>query len=94
MLTGTLNKIREEQANRMYDVNYIREMVADDAVDDRMLDLEMRTVKEYGNVFAEAAETVSKIPTDDSFRKEEVSRILNSDRVLSFDEILGITDEE
>lgn len=93
MLTGTLNKIREERAARIRDVEYIREMAADDAVDDRLFDLEMKTVNESGNIFAEAAKTVEQIPTDESFRQEEIDRILNADHDLTFDEMLGITDE-
>ena len=92
MLTGTLNKIREEKAARIRDVEYIREMVQEDAIDDRLLDLELRTVKESGNIYAESAETVAQIPTDDSFRQEEINRILNADHNLSFDEMLGIED--
>ena len=94
MLTGTLNKIREERATLIRDIEYIREMASEDAIDDRFFDLEMMNLKESGNIYAEAAETVKQIPTDDSFQKEEIDRILNSDHNLSFDEMLGITDEE
>ena len=92
MLTGTLNKIREERAARIRDVEYIREMAADDAVDDRLFDIECKTIKESGNIFAESVETVEKISTDDSFRQEEISRILNADHDLTFDEMIGIVD--
>lgn len=93
MLTGTLNKIREEKAAKLRDLEYIREMASEDAIDDRLFDLEMRTVKESGNIFAESAETVEQIPTDESFREEEISRILNADHNLTFDEMLGITED-
>jgi len=94
MLTGTLNKIREERAARIRDVEYIREMVSEDAIDDRFFDIELMNLKESGNIYAEAAETVKQIPTDDSFRKDEINRILNATRNLSFDEMLGISDDE
>ena len=94
MLTGTLNKIREERATLIRDIEYIREMASEDEIDDRFFDLELMNVKESGNIYAEAAETVKQIPVDDSFQKEEIERILNSDHNLSFDEMLGITDEE
>ena len=58
MLTGTLNKIREEKAARIHDVEYIREMIRDDIADDRFFDIETRTIKESGNIFAESAETI------------------------------------
>lgn len=94
MLTGTLNKIREEKAARIRDIEYIREMAAEDAIDDRLFDLEMKTVKESGNIFAEAAITVDQISSEDDFSKEEINRILNAEHHLTFDEMLGITDED
>ena len=90
MLTGTLNKIREEKAARIRDIEYIREMADDDAIDDRLFDLEMLMVKESGNIYTESAKTVEQIPTDNAFEKEEIDRILNADHNLSFDEMLGI----
>lgn len=92
MLTGTLNKIREEKAERIRDVEYIRNMSRDDLVDDRFFDMELRTVKESGDIYKESVAVIEQIPTDENFRKEEISRILNTDRRLSFDEILGIED--
>ena len=90
MLTGTLNKIREEKAAQIRDVEYIREMSFEDAIDDRLFDIELMNLKESGNIYSEAAETVEQIPTDDSFRTDEINRILNAERNLSFDEMLGI----
>ena len=92
MLTGTLNKIREEKAERIRDVEYIRNMSRDDLVDDRFFDMELRTVKESGDIYKESVAVIEQIPTDENFRKEEISRILNTDRRLSFDEIIGIED--
>ena len=94
MLTGTLNKIREERAQRIRDVEYIREMAQEDAIDDRLLDLELRTVAESGNIYSESAETAAQISTDTQFIQEEVQRILDADHNLSFDEMLGITEED
>ncbi len=90
MLTGTLNKIREEKAARIRDIEYIREMSQEDAIDDRLFDIEMKNVKESGNIYAESAETVNQIPTDDSFKQEEINRILNSNHNLTFDEMIGV----
>ena len=94
MLTGTLNKIREERAARIRDIEYIRKMVLEDAIDDRLFDIELMNSKETGNIYKEAAETIKQIPADDSFRKEEINRILNADHNLSFDEMIGIDDDD
>ena len=93
MLAGTLNKIREEKASRIRDVEYIREMVQEDSIDDRFFDLEMKTMKESGNIYAESAKDVEQIPTDTTFYTEEVNRLLNADHTLSFDEMLGIDED-
>jgi hypothetical protein len=90
MLTGTLNKIREEKAERIRDIEYIRNISLDDYIDDRFFDIETSMVKESGNIYAESAEVIRQIPTDENFKKEEINRILNTDRKLSFDDIIGI----
>lgn len=90
MLTGTLNKIRAEKAKLYRDVLYIREMAFEDLADDRLLDLELKTVKESGNIFTESAETIDQISSEDDFSEAEINRILNSDRSLALDEVLGI----
>lgn len=92
MLVGTLNKIREEKASRIRDVEYIRGIAEDDAIEDRLFELELRNIKESGNIFAESARSVEQISVETESSKEEINRILNSDRKLSFDEILGITE--
>ena len=94
MLTGTLNKIREEKAARIRDVEYIREMAQEDAIDDRLFDLEMRTASETDNIYAESAATIKQISTDTNFVQEEVQRILDADHNLSFDEMLGIAEDD
>ena len=94
MLTGTLNKIRAERAARIRDIEYIREMVFEDAIDDRLFDIELMNLKETGNIYAEAAETVKQISDVDDFSEAEIERILNADHNLSFDEMIGIEDDE
>ena len=94
MLTGTLNKIRAERAARIRDIEYIREMAADDAADDRLLDLELRSIKDTDNLFAESVETINQISAEDDFSQDEINRILNADHDLTFDEMLGIEDDE
>ena len=94
MLTGVLNKIREERATRLYDVTYIREMVMEDAIEDRFFYLDDKICEDIDTMFKEAAELVDHIPDDNGFRAEEISRILNATRNISFDEMLGIDEIE
>ena len=69
-------------------------MAEEDSIDDRLFELELKLVKESGNIYAESALTVNQIPTDTEFRKEEINRILNSDHELTFDEMIGLEDED
>ena len=94
MIVGSLNKIREDRAARIRDIEYIREMAIEDSIDDRLFDLELRTVKESGNIFAESATAVEQIPTDEEFKQAEINRILNANDTISFDDMIGITDDE
>ena len=90
VLSGTLNSIREERARLARDVEYIREMAAEDFVDDRMLYLEDSNMASEINLYKESAELINQIPGEDDFSGNEISRILNADHDLTFDEMIGI----
>lgn len=90
VLSGTLNSIREERARLARDIEYAREMAAEDYAEDRFLMLERKNMASDENVYKESVELIEKIPADTQFVEEEVSRILNSDHDLTFDEMIGI----
>ena len=72
MLTGALNKMREERARFARDIEELRQMYMEDAIDDRETEIEF----------------IDKIPEDDDFTDKEINTILNSDHDLSFDELV------
>ena len=89
MLTGVLNKMREERAKFARDVEELRQMYMEDSIDDREAEIDIT----YGaaddpDELRDAADVLDRIPEDDDFTDKEINRILNSDQDLSFDELI------
>ena len=89
MLTGALNKMREERARFARDIEELRQMYMEDAIDDRETEIDLT----YGaaddpDELKAAADVLDKIPEDDDFTDKEINTILNSDHDLSFDELV------
>lgn len=89
MLTGVLNKMREERAKFARDVEELRQMYMEDSIDDRETEIDIA----YGatddpDELRDAADVLDRIPEDDDFTDKEINTILNSDHDLSFDELI------
>ena len=89
MLTGVLNKMREERAKFARDVEELRQMYMEDSIDDREAEIDIA----YGaaddpDELRDAADVLDRIPEDDDFTDKEINTILNSDSDLSFDELI------
>lgn len=95
MLTGALNKMREERARFARDIEELRQMYMEDAIDDRETEIDLT----YGaaddpDELRAASDVLDKIPEDDDFTDNEINTILNSDHDLSFDELVCSKDGE
>ena len=89
MLTGALNKMREERARFARDIEELRQMYMEDSIDDREVEMDFT----YGaaddpDELKAAADVLDKIPEEDDFTDREINTILNSDHDLSFDELV------
>lgn len=89
MLTGALNRMREERARFARDVEELRQMYMEDSIDDRESEIDIA----YGaaddpDELRAAADVLDRIPEDDDFTDKEINTILNSDHDLSFDELV------
>ena len=89
MLTGALNKMREERARFARDIEELRQMYMEDSIDDREVEMDFT----YGaaddpDELKAAADILDKIPEEDDFTDREINTILNSDHDLSFDELV------
>ena len=90
MIDKTINDIRRNRAIFMRDIEYAREGVLEDEIDERLEVAlnEAETVDEL----TEAAATCNKIaPVEDEVAEsEEIDRILNSETDMTFDQMIGI----
>jgi hypothetical protein len=93
-LTGTLNNLRMKRAQTLADIEYLRQMSIEDRMDDRFDAIEAKAFTESvdNEILENASDIIDQISTDESFRMEEVERILNSDTDMTFDEMIGVTE--
>lgn len=90
-----------ERASFARDIEYFRNIVEDSVAMESLNTLD-RYGKGVHSIFesgedpeeAELKKAVDEIPTDNDFEKEEIDRIVDSDKDMSIDDIMGISDEE
>lgn len=90
-----------ERASFARDLEYLRNIVEDSVTMESLNTLD-RYGKGVSGIFetaedpeeAELEKVVDEIPTDKEFEKEEIDRIVKSDKDMSIDDIMGVSDEE
>ena len=92
MLTNIIDDIRTKRANFARDVEYVKESVIEDTIDERIEVAESMYVKESVEELEEAVKLVNSISTEADTMQEnaEIERILTANENLSFDEMIGI----
>lgn len=89
-MLGTLNAMRRERAERIRDVLYIRELSETD-IDDRISHVDrVLNGKADPIAYKGIPELANRISIDNGFKEAEINRILNANRDITFDEMLGI----
>lgn len=89
-MLGTLNAMRRERAEKIRDVLYIRELSEID-IDDRISHVDrILNGKTDPLSYKGIPELSNKITVDNGFKEAEINRILNANRDITFDEMLGI----
>lgn len=89
-MLGTLNAMRKERAEKIRDVLYIREL-SENELDDRISKADRILNGKADPIgYKGIAELANRISIDDGFKEKEIDRILNSDKDMTFDEMLGI----
>ena len=96
------NILIQERASFARDVEYLRNITEDALVQESMLTLEKHGKGVCGIFESDEEDAVDKelekasaeIPTDRDYEKEEISRIVNSKKDMSIDDIMGISDDE
>lgn len=94
MLNTAIDSILYEKASFVRDIEYMRNNVIDSEVQDAILayetannELTVETTDEEINA------AIKQAAKDDSTEQEEIERIIRSDKDLTLDQIIGITDD-
>lgn len=94
MLNTAIDSILYERASFVRDIEYMRNNVIDSEVQDAILayetannELTVETTDEEINA------AIKQAAKDDSTEQEEIERIIRSDKDLTLDQIIGITDD-
>ena len=94
MLNTAIDSILYERASFVRDIEYMRNNVIDSEVQDAILayetannELTVETTDEEINA------AIKQAAKDDSTEQEEIERIVRSDKDLTLDQIIGITDD-
>lgn len=94
MLNTAIDSILYERASFVRDIEYMRNNVIDSEVQDAILAYETAnnelTVETTDDEINTAIKQAAK---DDSTEQEEIERIVRSDKDLTLDQIIGITDD-
>lgn len=95
-------EVIRERAEFARDVEYVQSITEDAVVQESMLAIDrhgkgVRGMFESGDdeddpEMKELEEACEKIPTDSAFESEEIDRIVNSDKDMNIDDIMGISD--
>lgn len=89
-MLGTLNAMRREKAERLRDVLYIRELSQDD-IDERISHVDRVLNSKADPIgYKGIPELANRISIDDNSAEEEINRILNTNKDITFDEMIGI----
>lgn len=91
MLTKLSDSIKRKNAEFIRDVEYIKETAYEDMLDERMESF-MEDVSELsmGEIRADL-DSLNELTDDPEQDEIEVQRIMNADRDLSFNDMIGIT---
>lgn len=91
MLVSPLDNIKRERAIIAREIEYLKESVLDDEMDERLTAAEELYVRESVEDYEEAKAELNLIGESEEVSKnKEVDRIMNADHDLSFEEMIGI----
>lgn len=93
MLEGSLNTVARENAKYARDLEYIKESIFEDELDERIEAIEKAEgIIDTAEELLEAKEYAKRLPgeEDEALMEAEIERILNADHDLTFEEMAGI----
>ena len=90
MLDNAINSIRKERAALAREIEYIRESMEDDKLDEIMESVEGSDSKAELIEAAAYANSVDVTEEETAIESVEIDRILNADHDITFDEMIGL----
>ena len=91
MLISPLENMKRQRAEIAREIEYLKESVLDDELDDRLIVAEEQYVRESVKEYEEAKKELNLISeSEDVSKNKEIDRILNADHNLTFDEMIGL----
>ena len=90
MLDNAINSIRKERAALAREIEYMRESMEDDKLDEIMESVEGSDSKAELIEAAAYANSVDVTEEETAIESVEIDRILNADHDISFDEMIGL----
>ena len=90
MLDNAINSIRKERAALAREIEYMRESMEDDKLDEIMESVEGSDSKAEVIEAAAYANSVDVTEEETAIESVEIDRILNADHDITFDEMIGL----
>ena len=90
MLDNAINSIRKERAALAREIEYMRESMEDDKLDEIMESVEGSDSKAELIEAAAYVNSVDVTEEETAIESVEIDRILNADHDISFDEMIGL----
>lgn len=91
MLNGISDSIKRKNAEFIRDVEYIKEMAYEDALDDRLNCCTDDTPNLSMSSISNDVRFIDNLEETPEESEAEVQRIMNSDRNLTFNDMIGLT---
>lgn len=91
MLNGISDSIKRKNAEFIRDVEYIKEMAYEDALDDRLNCCTDDTPNLSMSTISDDVKFIDNLEETPEESEIEVQRIMNSDRNLTFNDMIGLT---
>lgn len=91
MLNGISDSIKRKNAEFIRDVEYIKEMAYEDALDDRLSCCTDDTPNLSMSSISDDVKFIDNLEETPEESEAEVQRIMNTDRNLTFNDMIGLT---
>lgn len=95
MITDILSSIQRDRANYVRNLAYLKEMAMDDEIADRMDKVEHKFERATADDYESAMDVIREMADDYPDEDEaEIRRLMEATEDLTFEEMIGLSDED